>query len=55
MIMEPIPLEPRDVLERLIRVNQEYKTSLQHAINLGQPFNVLEKINKIDYLQAWGD
>ena len=28
MIMEPLPLEARDVLERLIRMNQDYKTSL---------------------------
>ena len=28
-------LEDRDVLERLIRVNQSYKTSLQHATNIG--------------------
>ena len=27
-------LEDRDVLERLIRVNQSYKTSLQHATNI---------------------
>ena len=26
-------LEERDVLERLIRVNQRYKTNLQHSIN----------------------
>ena len=35
MIMQPIPLEHRDVLERLIRMNQNYKMSIQHAINLG--------------------
>ena len=28
MIIEPIPLESRDVLERLIRMNQDYKISL---------------------------
>ena len=34
MIMQPAPLEHRDVLERLVRMNQEYKCSLLHAINL---------------------
>ena len=28
-------LEQRDVLERLIRMNQDYKSSLQHALNTG--------------------
>lgn len=47
-------LEPRDVLERLIRTNQEYKTSLQHALNTGNKrHNILEKINKIDFSQPW--
>ena len=42
LLHEPFTLEPRDVLERLIRVNQLYKTSLQHAINLGdKKFNLL--------------
>lgn len=54
MIMQPLPLEQRDVLERLIRMNQSYKTSLQHAINLGdQDFDIFSKIAKIDYLQQW--
>ena len=45
-----VELEPRDVLERLIRMNQEYKTATVHAFNQGRKdFNLLEKINKIDY------
>jgi len=28
MIMQPLPLEHEDVLERLIRMNQSYKTSI---------------------------
>jgi len=35
MILQPLPLEHEDVLERLIRMNQNYKSSLQHAINMG--------------------
>ena len=54
MIMQPVPLAHRDVLERLVRMNQEYKCSLLHAINLRQDINILTKINKIDYLQEWG-
>ena len=39
-------LEPRDVLDRLIRMNQDYKTSLQHALNTGdKSHRILEKIN----------
>ena len=50
MIVQPIPLVHRDVLERLIRMNQNYKTSMQHAINLGDnKLNLLSLINKIDY------
>lgn len=49
------------MLERLIRVNQQYKTNLQHALNtekqsyerLTQDFNILAQINKIDYAQPW--
>ena len=40
---EPYTLEPRDVSERLIRMNQRYKNSLQHAINMKRKdFSVLE-------------
>ena len=54
MIMQPTQLEPRDVIERLIRRNQEYKVSLQHAINLGKKdFKLIEKVSSIDYLQSW--
>ena len=48
-------LEPRDVLERLIRMNQRYKVELQHAIQRGdqKKFSIVQQINKIDYLQTW--
>ena len=57
LLCHRLSLEPRDVLERLIRVNQQYKTNLQHALNtekqsyerLTQDFNILAQINKIDY------
>ena len=35
-------LEERDVLERLIRVNQNYKTNLQHSLNRNKKFNIPE-------------
>ena len=48
-------LEGRDVLDRLIRMSQDYKTSLEHAVNMGdKTHRILEKINKIDYTQSWG-
>ena len=61
LLCHRVSLEPRDVLERLIRVNQQYKTNLQHALNtekqkyerLNQDFNILTQINKIDYAQLW--
>ena len=53
-LMDKSTLEPRDVLDRLIRMNQDYKTSLQHALNTGdKSHRILEKINKIDYSQDW--
>lgn len=53
-LSDKVSLEPRDVLDRLIRMSQEYKTSLQHAINTGdKSHQILEKINKIDYSQSW--
>ena len=49
-LLDRIPLENRDVLERLIRTNQDYKVSMQHAINRkDKNFKILEKINKIDF------
>lgn len=48
-------LEDRDVLERLIRVNQAYKTELSHALNTQQrDFQILRQINRIDYTKDWG-
>ena len=50
LLQDRVELENRDVLERLIRTNQDYKTSLQHALNTGnKEYSILEKINKIDY------
>jgi len=44
----------RDVLERLIRTNQDYKRYLQHSLtrNSKHP-KILTRISKIDYLQEW--
>lgn len=54
MILHPPALESRDILERLIRLNQRYKVNLQHALNLKQEdYNLLTAINSIDYLQDW--
>ena len=49
-ICEPLPLPPRDVLERLIRRNCRYKQFLVHALNQGKEINPMTKINSIDYL-----
>lgn len=55
LLSQPFALDPRDVLERLIRINQSYKSGLQHALNTGNSdFKLLQMINKIDYLQPWG-
>ena len=35
LLSDRLPLEDRDVLERLIRINQSYKTELSHALNTG--------------------
>ena len=36
-------------------MNQEYKSSLQHALNLGDKnFNILDRLNKINYMQNYG-
>ena len=53
VILHPPTLESRDVLERLIRLNQRYKVELQHALNLKHDYNLLASINSIDYLQDW--
>ena len=60
LMWDPMVLEPRDLLERLMRKNQAYKSSVQHAINLGiergySNFNLLQQLNTIDYSQTWGD
>ena len=42
LLSQRVSLEARDVLERLIRVNQDYKTHLQHALNMQRKdFNIL--------------
>lgn len=49
------------MLERLIRMNQAYKTNLTHALNLKKldknlnNFKLLPLINKIDFTQPWTD
>lgn len=43
LLMERVTLEARDVLERLIRMSQNYKTKLFHALNTKDyKFNILE-------------
>ena len=43
-------MQPREVLDRLIRMSQDYKTYLYHALNTGDKrHRILERINKIDY------
>ena len=54
LFFDRMQLEERDVLERLIRTNQNYKTNLTHALNLRKKnFNLLPLINKIDFTQPW--
>ena len=55
LIMHRTPMQPRDVLDRLIRMNQEYKRSLITAMTLhDNKYKLLEKISNIDYMQKWG-
>jgi len=56
-LVHPFSLEAQDVLERLIRMNQRYKTTMQHGVNLRKnnlEVTLLELIHKVDYQQAWG-
>ena len=53
---DPFYLPPDYVTDRLIRMNQNYKIDMQHAINLGLYKNegdfktyMLEHIQKVDY------
>lgn len=53
---EPYPLDTSKVVERLIRMNQNYKTVMQHAINRNSHTGpdqlktfMLEQIHRIDY------
>mmetsp|Transcript_27051 Transcript_27051/g.36148 ORF Transcript_27051/g.36148 Transcript_27051/m.36148 type:complete len:117 (+) Transcript_27051:123-473(+) len=55
--MHPENLDTGHVVERLIRMNQNYKRDMRHALNLGQlpdekSFKefMLERIHRIDYL-----
>ena len=54
---DPVVLKETQILERLIRRCQKYKSNLTHAINSksGAEFNILENIFSIDYLQPWDD
>ena len=49
---DPAPLKETQILERLIRRTQTYKSNVTHAINSnsGETFNLLENIFSIDYL-----
>ena len=47
-------LEDRDVLERLVRKSQKYKTNLIHALNTGRrDFRPIQHISAIDFTQPW--
>lgn len=59
---QPFSLDTKDVIERLLRMNQNYKIQSAHAMNEGLVTDlkdyqelVLDQINKIDYTQPWGD
>ena len=44
------------MIERLIRANQDYKSGLTHALNIKDTsYNLLSKINKIDYVKDWNN
>ena len=34
LLWEPIPYQPSEVIQRLMRLNQRYKREIHHAINL---------------------
>ena len=58
---EPYIMHDKNVMERLIRMNQNYKTAMQHALNLGEynkeedfKLYMLEQIMKVNYEQHWG-
>ena len=43
-----------DVLERLIRINQAYKTNLVHARNSrDKRYKIRESFHRMDYAQEW--
>jgi len=45
LLLDREPQETRDVLERIIRMNQHYKTELVHAMNIG-PKDLLTKMDR---------
>ena len=56
LLVDMKSLETRDVLERLIRRSQNYKTNLSHAMNTNNPkFDLLQLINGVDYDQLLTD
>ena len=56
LLSDKVQLKNDNVLERLIRRNQAYKTALSHAINTkNTSFQLLHQINKIDFKQRWND
>ena len=55
MMDHPNMLLPNDTIERLIRCNQQYKVGLTHALNTDDKnYKLVTKINKVDYVKAWG-
>ena len=59
---EPYKLEATHVTERLIRMNQNYKRAMLHAINLKTHEDddkfveyMVQHVQKIDYMQSWQD
>ena len=56
LLSHKLILEDEDVLERLIRINQSYKTELSHALNTGQKdFHLMRQIYRMDYRKPWND
>ena len=56
LLLQPLVFANRDVLDRLMRMNQDYKRYVQHSLaQENKRSKILTKISKIDYLQEWSD
>ena len=64
MLLDRQVVASRDVLDRLIRRNQDYKLQLLHTLNIGKKktlekldreFDPLHSLNSIDFNQKWGN